>query len=298
MKRNKPNFIIIGAMKSGTTSLYSYLRQHPNIFISSVKEPMFFNNFGQENNYYTKGRSLNKIKTLDEYYKLFDGVKNETAIGEASTGYIYNYKCPSIIKQHIPDVKIIAVLRQPALRAYSNYLHNIRSGKEPVKKFEEALNKEEKRIKENWSPGYHYKKKGLYYTQLSRYYKNFPKENIHIIIFEEFIKDPNKTIKEIFNFLNIDPSFNVKYDFIKNKSGIPRGIFGWIVKKARLYNIIPKIEFSNYLSQKTISIIFKSIYKKPDKLSDKIKNHLTETYFKEDILKLENLIKKDLSIWL
>ena len=78
MKKNKPNFIIIGAMKSGTTSLYSYIRQHPDVFVSSVKEPLFFNNFEQNNNYYTKGISLNKIKTLDEYYTLFDGVKNES----------------------------------------------------------------------------------------------------------------------------------------------------------------------------------------------------------------------------
>ena len=97
----KPNFIIIGAMKAATTSLYTYLKQHPDIFMSSVKEPMFFNNYTKENNYIVKGRKTKKITTLKQYYDLFNAVKNETAIGEASPSYISDKNCPILIKKHL-----------------------------------------------------------------------------------------------------------------------------------------------------------------------------------------------------
>ena len=290
--------MIIGAMKSGTTSLYSYIKQHPNIFMTSIKEPMFFNNFNQKNNYFIKGSVRNKINTLSQYYELFNSVKNEDAIGEASPTYLYNHKCPEIINKYLPNLKIIISLRQPAQRAYSNYLHSIRSGREPIKNFEKAIKEEEERIKNNWNPLYHYKNQGLYFNQLNRYYKIFSPENIHIIIFEEFIKNPQKTTKEIFNFLNVDSSFNINYKAVKNKSGIPKGFLGWIVQKARFYNIMPKIELSKYLPEKIILLLFNLIYSKPNKLNEELKNHLTNTYFREDIIKLEKLIKKDLHMWL
>ena len=84
MVEKKPNFIVIGAMKAATTSLYTYLKQHPEIFMTKVKEPMFFNNFHQENNYKILGKKSKKPTTLNDYLAMFDDVKNEEAIGEAS----------------------------------------------------------------------------------------------------------------------------------------------------------------------------------------------------------------------
>ena len=153
----KPTFIIIGAMKAATTSLYTYLKQHPDIFMTSVKEPMFFNNFKKDQNYLIKGKKTKKVTTLKQYYNLFNAVKSEIAIGEASPAYIYNSDCPRLIKSHLPKIKIIAILRQPVERAYSNYLHVQKSGREIIHDFEEAFNAEKIRIKENWSPLYHYK---------------------------------------------------------------------------------------------------------------------------------------------
>ncbi len=97
MQKKKPNFIIIGAMKAATTSLYTYLKQHPDIFMTKVKEPMFFNNFNQEKDYKIIGSKSKKVNTLEGYFSLFDDVKNEKAIGEASPAYIYNEKAPSLI---------------------------------------------------------------------------------------------------------------------------------------------------------------------------------------------------------
>jgi len=111
IKNNLPNFIIIGAMKAATTSAYTYLLQHPDIYMPKVKEPMFFNNYKQENDYLIKGRKGVKNRTLEKYKSLFNNVKNEKAIGEASPAYILNEMAPKLIKELIPQVKIIAILR-------------------------------------------------------------------------------------------------------------------------------------------------------------------------------------------
>tara|TARA_B110000459_G_C16553755_1_gene468011 strand:- start:237 stop:1139 length:903 start_codon:yes stop_codon:yes gene_type:complete len=297
-QQKKPNFIIIGAMKSATTSLYTYLKQHPDVFMTNIKEPMFFNNFQNNNNFKILGKKKNKITTFQQYYTLFDAVKNERAIGEASPAYISNEDCPRLIQQHLPHAKIIAVLRQPVARAYSNFLHARRAGREPIDDFETAFNKETERKTENWSPLYHYKGKGYYTEQLERYFTLFPKENIKVLIFEDLVKDPTKTTQEVFKFLNIDNSFVPDTSKKSNVSGIPKGLFGLFIMKLRYYNLIPNIQFSNYLPGFIILLIFNSAYKKANLLAPELKKRLTHTFYKEDILKLEKLIGKDLKHWL
>ena len=298
IQQKKPNFIIIGAMKAATTSLYTYLKQHPDVFMTAIKEPMFFNNFQNNNNFKVLGRKTKKITTFEQYYPLFDSVKNEKAIGEASPAYISNKNCPNLIQQHLPNAKIIAVLRQPVARAYSNFLHARRADRESISDFETAFNKETERKTENWSPLYHYKSKGYYAEQLERYFTLFPKENIKVLLFEDLVNNPIETTQELFKFLNIDKSFIPETSKKSNVSGTPKGIFGWIIMKLRYYNLIPNIQFSNYLPNFMIQFIFNSAYKKARPLAPEIKKRLTHTYYKEDILKLEKLIEKDLQHWL
>ena len=124
------------------------------------------------------------------------------------------------------------------------------------------------------------------------------KENIHIVLFEEIIKYPEFVSKKIFNFLNIDDSFTPDVSKKLNVSGTPKGIFGWIVMKSRYYNLIPNIEFSKYLPQAIIKFLFNSAYSKPKKITNEMVKKLTDLHYKEDILKLEKLIDKDLKYWL
>ena len=298
MKNNLPNFIIIGAQKAATTSLYTYLRQHPEIFMTKVKEPMFFNNYKQKSTFLVKGRKIARNKTLEAYKSLFDNVKNEKAIGEASPEYIYNKKATALIKKEIPNVKIIAILRQPVERAYSNFLHTKRAGREPLDDFKKAFALEDERINEHWSPLYHYKSKGFYFKQLQRYFDLFPKDNIRILLFEDVIKNPILTTQEIFKFLNVDTNFTPETFRKMNVSGTPKGILGWIIMKLRFYNLLPNIQFNKYLPDFITSLLFKSAYSKPEKLNEKLKKELTDKYYKTDILQLEKLIEKDLSHWL
>ena len=167
-----------------------------------------------------------------------------------------------------------------------------------IENFEEALIAEEKRIDENWSPLYHYKTKGHYYQQLKRYIDLFPENQIKVILFKDIISNPQKVSKEVFDFLEVDNSFTPNTSKKANVSGSPSGFFGWIIMKMRRNNLIPNIEFSKYLPSFLTKIILSSIYTKPEKLSKELIKKLTNLHYKEDIKKLENLIKIDLSHWL
>ena len=298
MADKKPNFIVIGAMKAATTSLYTYLKQHPEIFMTKVKEPMFFNNFQQENNYKILGKKRKKPTTLEEYLTMFKDVKNEKAIGEASPAYIYNQKAPQLIKEHLPNVKIIAILRHPTDRAYSNYLHAKRADRENSDTFQEAIEVEKKKIKDNWSPLYHYIEKGYYSVQLKRYYQLFPKENIRVYLFEDVVKNTKETLKDIFKFLEVDENVEIDTSKKANVSGTPSGLMGWILKKMRYYNLMPKFAISDYLPKFVVKLIFKSVYKPTEKLNEDSRREITEKYYKDEIRILEKLVDRDLSSWL
>src|SRR3712207_6354190 len=130
-----PNFLIIGAMKSGTTALYYYLEQHPEIYMSPVKEPNFFSSQEQEN-------AADAVTDIGTYQHLFRGVSGEKAIGEASHSYLYEPGAAAEIRRYLPEAKLIAILRNPIDRAYSHFLHMVRSGTEPLDDFAQALQEE------------------------------------------------------------------------------------------------------------------------------------------------------------
>jgi len=298
MADKKPNFIVIGAMKAATTSLYTYLKQHPQIFMTKVKELMFFSNFQQENNYKILGKKRKQLNTLEAYLAMFNDVENEKAVGEASPSYIYNQKAPKLIKEHLPNAKIIAILRQPTDRAYSNYLHAKRADRENATSFQEAIELENERIKENWSPLYHYIEKGYYSVQLKRYYQLFPKENIRVYVFEDIVKNTKETLKDIFKFLGVDEDVEIDTSKKANVSGEPSGLMGWILKKMRYYNLIPKFAISDYLPKFIMKLIFRSVYKPTEKLDKNLRREITEKYYKDEIKTLGELTKRDLNSWL
>ena len=291
-KLNQPNFMIIGAMKAATTSLYTYLIQHPDIFMSSIKEPKFFNNLSKDPILEPEGKRFNKITTFDQYYSLFSKVNSESAIGEASPSYLFDEKCPDLIYKSFPRIKLIIILRQPVERAYSNFLHSRRSGKENISSFELAFQELNDNPKKHF-----YKEKGFYTEQLSRYFELFPFENIKILLFEDVIKNPIDASKEVFQFLNVDTDFIPEIKR-QNQSGLPKGILGWLLMKARYYNLLPNITFSKFLPPFVINYIFNKVYKKPSQLDVTLKKQLTNKYYKSEIKKLEELISRDLSNWI
>lgn len=295
---NKPSFLVVGAAKSGTTSLDGYLKQHPDIFLPGIKESRYFSNVVDKNiNPFTNQEHVNIISSPKKYYDLF---KNSTAkaIGDISPDYLYYYE-ESIkkIKNELgEDTKIIIILRNPIERAYSNYLH-LRRDDLTEKSFQEVINMESTWGSNIWY-GFKNISSGYYYDAVKSYIDNF--KNVKVILFEEFIKNPEECISDITKFIEIDEYFKYKKPGFTNKTGIPKSKFLNNISKGKipLKTIIKPIVFKIFSRNKIQSIlqnIRNNNLNKP-KLEESIKIQLIKIY-SNDIEKLEKLLNKDLSIW-
>ncbi|MBU0766666.1 sulfotransferase [Patescibacteria group bacterium] len=190
-----PNFLIIGATKAGTTSLHHYLGQHPEIYMLPQKETNFF---AQESSLCMLDRT---VTNKQEYLELFKDANNEKIIGETSPAYLCVIDAPKRIFEMIPDVKLTAILRNPTERAYSHYLMRRRQNKEARESFEEVI--EDIDI----DPMRSYKSRGFYGEQLERYFKYFTHEQLKIFLYEDFTSSPQKVIKGLCEFLEVDTTF-------------------------------------------------------------------------------------------
>ena len=294
-----PNFLIIGAAKSGTTALYHYLKQHPDVFLTPIKETNFFALDGMNIDFKGPGDSegvhRNSITNITEYSYQFSKYKNEKAIGEVCPSYLYSENAPKNIKKYIPDVKIIAILREPVDRAFSAWLHLTRDKREYCS-FDKALNNESRRIQENWAEIWHYKEQGMYYKQLRRYYDVFTKENIKVFFYNDFKNNPKKIYSEICDFIGVNNAFNVDMDQNHNRGGLSRNRL--------LYNLMMQ---NNFL--KTIFNFFiRGSFRKRIKLfldkrnltslrldpNEKMKY---KSFFEDDIRELEKLLKLRINNW-
>lgn len=288
-----PNFLIIGAHKAGTTSLYRYLDQHPQIFMSALKEPHFFSFLNHPLNFNDPGfnpATLRSVSTIEDYQSLFLEAGDAIAVGEASPSYLYMPQAASNIFHYLPEVKLIAILRNPADRAYSNFLHcRARKYHEPLEDFAEALKAEAARIVDNWSPLWHYKQMGFYYEQLRRYYQLFPKEQIQIFLYDDFQTDPSAMLRKIFLFLQVSPEFESDLTKRHNVSGVPKNE-GW-----RL--MVQYLSWTRaLLPARAKQTVKKRVLIRPP-FPVAVRKQLIKLY-KEDIRQLQALIQRDLTHWL
>ncbi len=297
-----PNFFIIGAAKSGTSSLYMYLKQHPEIYMSPIKEPHYFSFDNVSKHTKGPGDPIHKaITNFDKYQSLFDNVTTEKAIGEASTSYLYRPEAPIRIYEILPEAKFIAILRNPVDRAFSAYMHVVRDKRENTKNFSEALKLESKRIRDGWEPIWHFTAVGYYFQQLSRYFNLFNKNQIKIILYDDLIQHQKNVISNIFQFLEVDNGFlpvsNVHYNVSgKQKNSILFFLINQLLNKPnpirwsarKLFSDVYRGNFANMIKQINLR-------KQTIPLDIKIK---LIKVFKDDILLLQNLIQQDLSHWL
>ncbi len=286
-----PNFLIIGAMKAGTTSLYSYLKQHPEIFMSPVKEPGYFS-FGDSEPFEEfKKLSPEIICSYREYQKLFQQARKEKAIGEATTAYMDCPRAHVRIKEFLPNVKLIAVLRDPADRAHSHFMFNKKRFVEDSLTLETVL--KQNRVIEGRNYRYNYLGKGFYFKQLSTYLELFEKDQIKILLFDDLENDPMKLLREIFTFLEVDETFEPDISIKYNVSGVWRnGAIETLLKRFHALRLIAEKK----LSPKLVTPLGKIIMK-PQKSSPVLRQKLINHY-RQDILQLQNLIQRDLSHWL
>lgn len=237
-------------------------------------------------------------RTLDAYGGLFEGVRNETAWGEATPGYIYDPYTPERIHRHIPAAKLIAILRHPVERGFSNYLHCVRSGVEPLT-FEEALSVEDQRIRELFQIRFHYKQKGFYFSQIQRYLKYFDRNQIRIYLYEDWQK-PLDLMRDVYRFLSVDETFlpDMEERFNVNPGTNVIRSKGWRnmleqpnPARAVLKHLIP----FGWREPLKRSLLRANQY--TPRLTPRVRQQLIEDY-RDDTLRLQDLIGRDLSAWL
>jgi hypothetical protein len=294
-----PNFLIVGAAKSGSTALHYYLKRHPQVYMCPPKETNFFAFEGREANFRGPGDSeFNEatLTTLEEYEKQFEAVSNEVAIGEASPWYLYSSRAAANIYRHAPEAKIIAVLRDPVDRAFSSYLHVVRDGRESLT-FEEGLQAEEDRVAQGWEYIWHYRRAGLYVAQIERFWQLFPREQVRIYIYDDFVMDPTRFLQDIYEFLEIETAFKADISLRHNVTGVPRNrLLGRLLVRPNRLRSTAKLLIPKRLRHDLGQKINQSLIKKPT-LDGETRSKLVSSY-KEEILALQDLIGRDLSAWI
>ena len=293
-----PNFLIVGASKSGTSSIYHYLRQHPEIFLSNIqKEGRYFSQMtGNFDGPGDKHIDSSITRNLEDYVALFDGYAGEKAVGDISPEYLYFFeKSIPLIKQTLNEnVKIIIILRSPVDRAFSGYNHYKRDKREYLT-FEEALEKEDERSLKNWIWAWQYKNSGLYFQQVKTFIESF--KNVKVLLFEDFNDSPKKVLKEICEFIEVATDFEFDTSYKYNVSGDPKNAVLYKLETSRgLVNFVKK------LVPKKIVTKIKNSWSGEKQMVKTAMNPETRKqlieFFREDILKLQELLKKDLSRWL
>jgi hypothetical protein len=295
-----PTFLIIGAPKAGTTSFFDYLTQHPDVYGTPFKDPMFFSYDPDA----PAPRGIppswdRSVTDLSAYMELFSGARHERALGEASTNYIHDERAPSAIKRYVPNARIIAILRDPTERAYSSFLHLRREGVEPIEDFAEAVAAEPQRRRDGWAPFFHYVGVGHYTKQLQRYFDLFPREQIRIYLYED-LKDQTLTMmQDAFEFLDVDPEFEPDIATRHNVAGIPRS--------SVLHRTLnhPSESLRNLLRASIPAGIRQRIYRSlhernlqpPPKMSPEVRRRLKKHY-NDEIIRLSAMLNRDLSSWL
>ena len=304
-----PDFFLIGAGKSGTTSLAKYLSEHPQIYIPKEKELHFFL-FAEETPLYYNEHMLGPVlvNNWENYISFFNSInKNNVKLGDCSVTYMYSKGYKKVIrnikkyysKDDWKKLKFIAILRNPIERAFSQYVTRLYNKEN--KPFLIACFEWRKREKEGWSIAYDYLGFSFYYEPLKGYVDTFGKENVRVYLYEDLKERPRWLLQDIFEFLEVNPGLiprNISIAY--NISGIPKSSFHKVTYNIVLrYNplkLFAKKLLSERTRSKVINMIRKQFFTKPQMLPD-TREKLKEI-FREDILKLQELIGRDLSHWL
>lgn len=278
-----PNFFIVGADKAGTSSLYSYLKDIPGIFMSSIKEPNYFSRKTIPDEH----PILNPIRDQRKYLELFKDAKHEQIVGEASPSYLADPEAAELIHRISPASKILISLRDPVERIFSHYLMLKRNGLIKSSFYDEIHFALKKRDGDKLHLNH-----GLYFEHVKRYLDRFGEDQVKIIIFEEFVKNERLTVQNILRFLNLKINLHNFQPEIYNKYGVARG---------QLAAKILKNRFIRSTSEKLISPSKRRLLKEKLILKEDTKPIMDEReriilidFYKNDVPKIENLLGRKL----
>lgn len=219
-----PDFLVIGAARAGTTAIYSYLRQCPDIFMPRIKEPNFFAFEGQQLSCRGPGADYinNSVTRLADYRGLFATAPVAAILGEASPLYLFAEQAAARIRHHAPDARLVVVLRNPVEQAFSHFMFATKQRIEPLADFVAALHAEDQRIADGWQPLFGYSTFPRYADQMARFLALFPREQILIRLYEEFEGDPATLMQNILAHIGVTSGFRPDMAQKYNAGGVPK----------------------------------------------------------------------------
>lgn len=294
-----PTFIVLGAGKSGTTSLRSYLKQHPEVFMAPRGEPSFFAHEGQTTPFTGPGDDAWSFVTdFNAYARLFEGAEGYRAVGEVSPRYLYYAQAAARMRHYVPEARLVAVLRHPVDRAYSHFLMNRSRQCEPVADFQLALAKEAERLRAGWSWDWSYVGAGLYYEQLRRYYDLFPREQIKVMPYDLLRGDPPAFFRTLFAFLGVDPNFEPDTSTQHRSAATPRSrLVHTMLRGPTSLKRVAKRVLPGDVRQRVKTTIRTWNAVRPDPVPPPLRQALFDRYFADDCRRLAALIDHDLTHW-
>jgi hypothetical protein len=297
-----PDFLVIGAARSGTSALHRWLGGHPQLFTTAIKEPHFFAFAGGERPAFQgpgDAETINRVAVTepDRYRALFAKARTGQRAGESSTSYLYYGQTLGNIQRWLGAVDVVAVLRDPVERAYSAYLYMRAQGREPIADFAAALALDEERIAAGWQHIWHYRHLGYYYRQLSPFFEELGQQRVHVVVYDDLRARPRQTLAGILAFLGVDPSRGPSRLAAVNVSGLPRGrLAPWLVRstpwKRRLLSLVPSTLAS------TAETALRRLALAPVSAPAAATARELREGFAEDVANLSTLLCRDLSAWL
>jgi hypothetical protein len=206
----RPDFMIIGAPKAGTTALHSALAQHPEVFTTTPKEPKFWL-CGDAPPPHWRGpgdahSQQEWIWRRRDYDALFRGAAEHQVRGESTPFYLWSRPAHRRIAEHLPEVRLIAVVRDPIDRAYSNWMHLWSDGLEREPDFERAFVSQQRRVDAGWAPFWRYQDLGLYGEQLEHLYRYVDPGRVLVVRYRDIVEEPGPTVDRVCRFLGIGES--------------------------------------------------------------------------------------------
>jgi Sulfotransferase family len=297
MNRKRPNFFIVGAPRCGTTALYSYLRQHPDVFLPEYKEPHFFN---------IDMNSGGAIRDEAEYLALFAEAKDQTRIGEASVYYLSSEAAPERIRSFCPQAKIIMMLRNPVDAVDALHAHQVAAWIEEVWDLEQALALEEKRKGGKHIPAWMDDPHKLFYrqtvdfpAQLRRYSQVFGWENLHVIIFDDFKRDTAAAFRQTCTFLGVTPDIELEFPVVwSNPSFRSQALARFVRRPPGPLRRLGRMIMPGRARTKIVNALnsWNSVRAPRQPMSPDLRNRLTAE-FAPQVNELSDLLGRDLSNW-
>jgi Sulfotransferase family len=297
-----PTFLIIGAANAGTTALHSYLRQHEDIYlVADPKEPNFYALAGRHLDFKGPGdmEATGTLSVTDRrlYEQLFEGRGSASAWGEASTLYLYSAEAPVRIRELAPETRLIVMLRDPAARTYSHWLHMRLWGREPLLDIRAALAAETERKRAGWEDYWQYRGLSRYAEQLERYLELFRPDQIRVYLFDDLAGEAGRILSDICAFIGVRDDADLDVSRRHNPSGI--------LRSSRLHRLMHTDNAVKSLARAVVparlrtnvarTLYYRNIAPAPP-LEAALRAELVAE-FEEDISYVEELTARDLTSW-